>query len=55
MGAYEIFHEEEESDLKLRRYVIGCILWAIATLAKAFSVVLSEVNIGMSFFVIIVV
>ena len=54
MGTHEIFEEEEESDLKLRRYVIGCILWAIATLAKAFSAVLSEVRIGV-FIVIIVI
>ena len=45
MGVHEIFNEEEESDKKMRRYVIGCIVWTIATFAKAFSTVLSEVSI----------
>ena len=44
MGVHELFHQEEENGSRLKKYVIGCILWTIATLMKAFGLVLSQVS-----------
>ena len=44
MEDYENMDEEEESSLKLKRYIIGCIIWTFVVLMKSFSVVLSQVS-----------